>query len=401
MSGFERRALILFTAVLVVGFGLRMLAAAQGYNNDPDAYRFVVDLMLQGKSVYAETNRYNYGPVWLNILWLLDKIPWVASDPTWALRWKAAVFLSCVDCCIAYLLLRWYGLIVATLFFLNPISIIITGYHSQFDNLALLMAILAARLIGGQQPESAAYNEKIFGFVLLGVSLAVKHLALFFPIWLFFHYETRKMKILAVLIPYGLFLLSFVPYAASWAGIVRHVFLYHSMQNGPFWKLVAPGFVANKLLLPLFFIAAMLLAGLYWRKRDVREALWLYLVSLVVFSAAIANQYLSIPVSAISVNFNPFYGVYTLFATIWLAGSYDGMHLHVLQPVYPDGGVNAIGYGVNKFLGLREVIFALFLGLAYQEMTAGQRARALQKLREAVQWTRARLKEQSSQIRAR
>ncbi len=397
--GYDRKTLIAFLSVLIIGIVFRLALTARGYNNDLDAYRSVVDLMTQGKSVYTDTNRYNYGPAWCNILWLLDMLPWNAPDRTWALHWKVAIFLSGVDCCIAYVLLRWYGLLTAVIFFLNPISIIITGYHSQFDNLAILISILAARLIG--QRNSTTYVQKISGLTLVGVSLIVKHLALFFPIWLFFSLETRRMKVLAVLIPYGLFSLSFVPYWRSLSGIVHHVFLYQSVPNGPFWKEIAPGFVANKFALPFLFISAMFIAGLFWRKRDAPEALWLYFVSLVVFSSAIANQYLAIPVSAISVNWNPFYGIYTLFATFFLAGSYDGLHLPVLAPVYPDGGINALGYGVNKFLGYREVIFALFLGLVYQEMTKDQRARVFNKLMEVGLWLRSQLSQQWNEFWAR
>ena len=40
------------------------------------------------------------------------------------------------------------GRTAAYLFFLNPISIIITGDHNQFDNLALLLGLLSTLFIG-------------------------------------------------------------------------------------------------------------------------------------------------------------------------------------------------------------------------------------------------------------
>ena len=97
-------------------------------------------------------------------------------------------------------------------------------------------------------------------------------------------------------------------------------------------------------------------------------------------------------------NWNPFYGIYTLFAAFFLAGSHDGLALPWLASVYPDGGVNTMGYGVNKFLGYREVIVALFLGLVYQEMTQSQRAWVLHKLRDYVLWVRAQLGQQWNEI---
>lgn len=397
MPRYDRKVLAAFL-VAGVGVALRLAIAGHGYNFDMESYRIVADLIANGQSPYT-TERYNYGPIWFNIIHLLDSLPSPTPDSLWALRWKIVAFLTGVDLIIAWLLLRWYGLLPAALFFLNPITILISGYHSQFDNLAILIAIVAVRVIGDKDETSEL--QKVLGFFLLGVSLIVKHITFMFPIWLCFSFELRRLKLLALFVPIGFFLLSFVPYLGEWHGIARHVFLYHSLPNGPFWKEIAPGFIANKLALPFFFLTAMFLAGLYWRKRSAPEALWLYLTSLVVFSSAIANQYLAIPAAAISVNFNPFYAIYAIFAAIWLAGSSDGLHLHILAPMYPDGGVNAIGYGVNKFLGLREVIFALFLGLVYQEMTPNQRARAFQTLKEGVQWTLARLSEQWSQLRAR
>jgi len=393
---YDRKGLAIFIIAALIGVALRFALAAYGHNFDIASYRIVADLVANGKSVYAETERYNYGPIWFHVLHFLDLLPSPSPDPLWALRWKVVAFLTGVDIIIAALLFRRYGVLVAILFLLNPISIIVTGYHSQFDNLAVLVAILAARLIGDR--ETSSDFKKISGFVLIGVSLIIKHITFMFPIWLFFGFQSRRLKILAVLIPYGLFLLSFVPYFRSVSGIVHHVFLYHSIPNGPFWKEIAPDFVANKVALPLFFLAAMFLVGLYWRKRSAPESLWLYLTSLVVFSSSIANQYLAIPVSAISVSWNPFYGIYTLFATFYLAGSHDGLALPWLASVYPDGGINSIGYGVNKFLGYREVIVALFLGLVYQEMTKDQRASVFHKLRNYALWVRAQLVQQWKEI---
>jgi len=47
-----------------------------------------------------------------------------------------AGFLSLVDLGIFFVLWKKFGRPAAALFFLNPISVIITGYQSQFDNLA-------------------------------------------------------------------------------------------------------------------------------------------------------------------------------------------------------------------------------------------------------------------------
>lgn len=143
----ENRSSLVFGIVVTLGVILRVLVAFRDYNFDVESYRIVADLVAQGKNVYANTPRYNYGPIWFHILSYLDRSPWFPSSAVWALRWKVTFFLTGVDLGIAILLLRWFGTLPAVLFFLNPISIIITGYHSQFDNLAVLIGLLSARLL--------------------------------------------------------------------------------------------------------------------------------------------------------------------------------------------------------------------------------------------------------------
>ena len=56
--------------VLIFSFGLllRILMAILGHNFDLESYEIVADIILEGKSVYANTTRYNYGPIWAYIL---------------------------------------------------------------------------------------------------------------------------------------------------------------------------------------------------------------------------------------------------------------------------------------------------------------------------------------------
>ncbi len=39
-----------------------------GHTYDFDSYRLVANAITYGKNVYAWTPRYNYGPVWFNLL---------------------------------------------------------------------------------------------------------------------------------------------------------------------------------------------------------------------------------------------------------------------------------------------------------------------------------------------
>jgi hypothetical protein len=62
------RRKVLFAAAGLASVALKMILATQGHNYDLDSYGIVASLVLQGKSVYANTARYNYGPLWACLL---------------------------------------------------------------------------------------------------------------------------------------------------------------------------------------------------------------------------------------------------------------------------------------------------------------------------------------------
>ena len=232
----------LFT-ILAVGIALRLVMPMRGSNYDMESYRIVADIVAKGGDVYAETNRYNYGPVWFHILHALDSLPWIAGDKLTALHWKVACFLTIVDIGICLTLFRSYGATVAALFFLNPISIMITGYHSQFENFAILVGLVSVGILDRQKGTRWMW----LGLVLLGLSLSIKHILFLFPLWLAIKQEYWSRKLLFAGLPYVIFLAGFVPYLPRDAHqILKNVFLYRSWNNAPLWSDFAPGFATPR-----------------------------------------------------------------------------------------------------------------------------------------------------------
>lgn len=322
----------IFLALLVVALGvtLRILCAERGQNFDVDSYRIVADIMLRGGNVYQETTRYNYGPIWFHALHGIDllRIPQVAW--THDFRLKVALFLTIIDLCIFSFLLRSYSLKVAALFFLNPISIIITGYHSQFDNFAVLTGLVAIAAYA----RAATSTQRSIALVILGLSLMTKHVLFAFPLWLAFREKSWTERMRVVSIPYLIFLGGFLFYLPEGAGgIIKNVFLYKSWDNAPFWSLVAPYVVYRFVPKTLIMISALLILGYALRRRAVLETLHLYLVALVVVSSAIANQYLAIPIPSVAALWNWGYAGYTLVGTLFLAVDGDGLQLQFLREV--------------------------------------------------------------------
>lgn len=312
--------------ILLAGLALRLICAGREPNYDIYSYRIVADIVARGGNVYAETTRYNYGPVWFHILHWLDMLSLnFSQNPTLALRWKVVIFLSLIDIGLFVFLVKGYSVKTGALFFLNPVSIIITGYHGQFDNFAVFLGAISAFLYENKKEKSIGLTP----LVLLGISLTVKHILFLFPLWLAFK-APRSKKLAAIFIPYFIFFVAFLPYlAGGFNGILNNVFMYRSYNNAPFWMVFAPCIVVAAFPPIVFFIGAMFIAGLSSIRERIMRSYWIYLICLVVFSSAIANQYLAICISAIAVYWNRGFFLYSLIGAIFLVLNHEALHLFI------------------------------------------------------------------------
>lgn len=302
--------------LVLLAIALRMLFASFGNNFDVESYWIVGKAVAAGENVYAATTRYNYGPLWSGVLGLF----YSASGSFAVFRLLIAGLLSIVDVGIFALISKQFGKAPALAFLFNPISIFITGYHSQFDNLAILMGLAAIALL----PKSGQLNlrqpRSWLALGTLGLSLVTKHILFVFPLWLAYKQKGIAHKLAALLVPIAIFLTSFAPWWASGSqGILQNVFLYRSFNNAPFWYGLMPGIIGNNVPAIVLFIGSMVLLGLFWRKRDLSQLYVLYLGALVLCSSSVANQYLAICVPLIAVFWrNIWLQVYTLVSFIYL-----------------------------------------------------------------------------------
>src|SRR5690242_21187014 len=68
------RSVIIFAAVLIIGTAARFWVARHGHNFDLNSYNIVASITDRGGNVYVETHRYNYGPIWFELLHLFSMI---------------------------------------------------------------------------------------------------------------------------------------------------------------------------------------------------------------------------------------------------------------------------------------------------------------------------------------
>lgn len=311
----------LLIALIAAGIVARFLLPALGHNFDFESYRIVGDIVTGGGNVYAETTRYNYGPVWFLVLGAARALAALTAQPEVAYRFLIVAVLTAADIAIAFILRREYGDRVALIFFLNPVSILITGFHNQFDNLAIAVG-LAAMQHAARAEADGNRPRWLASLGLLGLALTIKHIFFLLPLWLAFRAKTWAARLIALVLPVAIFLASFLPFLAARDGIVRNVFLYRSFPNGLLFRELADAIPPALLL-----ILGLAAVGYLLRKRPLFEGALLYLVALVVLSPAMANQYLAIPMPAVAALMNPLHALYTLAATLIIASNPDGLGL--------------------------------------------------------------------------
>jgi len=376
----------IFVVLLGVGVLLRFLAAASGFTYDMESYEIVARAVIEHKTVYAETTRYNYGPLWFYVLAGLYKVSLLFPDAFFAFRYLVVGVLSAVDIGLFVLFSKMFSPAIALLYYFNPLSIITTGYYSQFDNAALLLGWISVWYISKKQ--------KTFGLVLLGVSLILKHVFFFFPVWLALREITWKERVRTVGIPVLIFLASFIPFLRDgFQGIKENVFLYASFANAPLWHVLVPDGLTRIISPGFLFLTALTVGAILFRKTPLAVSMAWYGMVLVAFAPAISEQYfvLVLPLIALVPNifFVTFLFAQTAFAVIMMLGGevyIPGLEMRVDRQVF---GMSAqvtlllagiawalLGNGMRKLSGkywayiLAVVLILLMLGVwipAYKE----------------------------------
>ena len=331
----ERRTAIIVVGILMLGLILRMAVSLIGHNFDMDSYMIVAKIIDRGGNVYSETHRYNYGPIWFHMIHYMWKVSLLLSADGEAFRYIVTAVLACVDFGICLILWRVYGIGAAILFSLNPISIIITGYHSQFGNLAILIGLCSALLFGDDVNDKLNL-KKISGLTLLGFSMMTKHLLFLFPVWLSAKQKGVWQKCIVLLLPVCIFLFGFLPYwETGKSGIIQNVFLYKSLSNGPFWNMLLPGTVWKVVPKIVPFFGMLILLGFLFRKQKLCDSLIIYTAALVIFSSAMTNQYLAIVTAFVSLYLNWALIVYVVIGTYHLLTDMNGICIEPLRHATP------------------------------------------------------------------
>ncbi|MFA6923449.1 MAG: hypothetical protein WC223_04265 [Bacteroidales bacterium] len=367
---------ILFCFFALLAIAIRMLCSLRGHSLDFETLDMSATAALKGENFYTEIPKIsNYAPIGYFILGGIKSL-------CFNFRYEMSLFLSLIDVLIAFLVFTRKNYFASLFFLFSPISIIISGYHCQIDNLAILFALLAVFYVGrNKKIENMSIKETFVFSAIIGLSLVTKHIFIFFPIWMFFKTNKINQKLIFIIVPFSMFLLSFVPFLPNggYESIKQNVFNYPSFNNAPFYNAFINSTLINKIISlinmtefapRLFFFVAVIICGICFRKRNIFESFLFYLLCIFVFSSAITNQYLVIPLL-----FTAFYpNIYSILFNIWglLFLTFDWCELHYtfasksFNQKITDMIIDRYGYGYYIFVLL--LLFSLIHALYKNEI---------------------------------
>ena len=328
----------LFLLFSLIGIILRVWISQFGSNFDFEVWENNLEIFKQGKSVWSE-GLYSYGSPWLYTTYILDSISlpflennsFIQSIPGTFYRFKIVIFLSLIDVSIFYLLYKNYSLKVGLIYLINPISIILTGHHNAINNYAILFGFLAILTYGDLNNREITL-KKIFSLFLFGLSLSIKHILIFFPIWWAFKEKRLINKILIIIIPYLTFVIFFAPFfSEGFQKIIYNILYLGRSETGPFWKMILPDIFDRHL--NFFTLASFLLIflGFFLVNKNLKNSFYLYLIATIAFAPQMYTQYLFIPLVAIAVYWNVKLAIFTFITSFLFLVDGDQLNIQYLR----------------------------------------------------------------------
>lgn len=315
MSARLRAGLLAAGFLAALAARLALLSVFPG-NYDTESYAIVADVVTRGGDPYRETTRYNYSPLWAFVIAGAGGVAAAAGVSTATVLGLLLLLGDAATAALVYRLARRRrsgaaAALSSVLFFANPVSILISSYHLQFDGLAILclLAAVYGSDRGRDLPAAAA----------LSLSLLLKHVAALHPP--LFRRRPGVAGLAPVVVPYLVFAASFLPYLASWREILGNVLLYRGVTGnyGIEAMVLVPG-VPDWAPVPVFLAAVAAALFLLRRTELGRASLILFLV-ILVFAPGFGRQYCVWPIALGALFAGPGFLLYSLVAGAFLVGA--------------------------------------------------------------------------------
>ncbi|QNN24931.1 hypothetical protein HED60_22510 [Planctomycetales bacterium ZRK34] len=300
-----------FIAAIWAHTAVCMWLSTLGHNFDLQSYQLVSDLVLNHESVYANTSRYNYGMPWAFVLaameWCARQFNLAGAMPYHMLVASIIILGNLVLAC---LLARNFTITGAIIYLLAPMTLVLTGYHSQFNNFPIVLGIAGMAMLDPQLFRSYSGNtRRVISSMLFGVSMWIKHIFLFYPaLWLSWdRLGSWPHRVGAACIAYAVLAIGFCLFIlddASLEGFNAHVVHY----NSTFGSALFPNMLARianramdvqlyqqawflSLCKAIWLVAVLVCTRAAFRLGAGQYSMFVYLIAFAAFAPSFAAQY--------------------------------------------------------------------------------------------------------------
>lgn len=326
------RSVVTLGVILILGTGIRLFFAYHTTCNH-DIVSWYIDraILEEGKNIFAVTERYNYSPFWFSILKFLAQVNRLL--PQFPFMFIVRAFLTFVDLLTLAIVIRLAQVIhfspqkAAALFFLNPIGIIITGYHGQFDNIPVLF-LLSAILLYLQ------YGKRFFllSWLLITAGFITKH-EIMQQLLIFFR-QVKGSRIKALLwfaFSVTLFFLSFAPYWSRGAGgILGNVFGYGGISR-PYGFIMLDFNIAIAQWHKYFFVGLLLLWPFCFQTPQLLRSSLIGMLVFLIFTSGISAQQFILPVALAALQPSLGFYLFSAVSSLFLFGNIDELKIHFFE----------------------------------------------------------------------
>jgi len=325
----KRKMVLILTLIILNGFFIRLIMAATFYGNcDMSWFTVTANNVLAGDNIYTATNHYNYSPMWSLVLAGLKKIQLQFPVVTFGFMVR---FFGCVvdTVSLAFLLLiaKNEGLLAtrtAALFYLNPVSFLITGYHGQFENFAVLMILIGLWAYLNFRDKAVLGTALLWIFATAG--MIVKH-NIFYELIICLNTAIKRywLKLLLFAVSVCIFLATFIPYwSTGKEGIINNVFKYSS-EHYAIWYGIRSLF--NFPPIKYVFITAVFAFGLFFKDKDIIHNCLMGILFFLAFTTGIGVQYFVLPIALGAIRPSREFSLYSLAASLFLLGNQDNVFI--------------------------------------------------------------------------
>lgn len=325
------------TKIIILGITLRLLLATTASTNF-DMHIFMTDaqFFLEGKyNIYFYNWNHTYSPAIFYIAGFLGIINKTFVFLPYPFLQRA--YISFIDVLTLFVLIaiakkqNISPTRTAVFFFLNPVTILLSGYHAQFDNNAVFFLLLAVWLQFYSNFKQTKW--KIISWFLLTIGFIIKHITPFqvFLVELSFFKKNSILKgSLLFILTLVAFLSTILPFAnnsesqfvikeyvlgyqgqstiSGVTGIIRYFCVTCQVFDIRFYALYKYIFLIGGMVFSLFLI----------RKKNLLLSLLVSFLFFLTFSSAHAPQYFVLPLAIGALFPSRWFILYTTVITILL-----------------------------------------------------------------------------------